>query len=90
MPVDLIPWFNLSFIIPFSWNQVFWGCGAIGSVSAWLAEGYGFEPRHLHLRVLALPLVPFVQVLETGDAFLKVLLVEAVCWRWDRWLSSGG
>lgn len=74
MPVDLIPWFNLSFIIPFSWNQVFWGCGAIGSVSAWLAGGYGFKSRRLHSWVLASPLAPFVQVLETGDTFSGVSL----------------
>ena len=67
----------------------FWGRGAIGSAPAWLAGGYGFKSRRLHSWVLASPLAPFVQVLETGDTFLKVLLVEAACWRQDEWPSSG-
>lgn len=90
MPVDLIPWFNLSFIIPFSWTQVFWGCGATGSAPAWLAGGYGFKSRLLHLWVLASPLAPFVQVFETGNTFSEMLLVEAACWRQDGWPSSRG
>ena len=52
----------------------------LGGAPAWLAGGYGFESRLLHHGVLASPLAPFVQVLETGDAFRECHFVEAACW----------
>ena len=60
-----------------------------GGAPAWLAGGYGFESRRLHEWVLASPLAPFVQVLETGDAFRECRFVEAACWCQCGWPSSG-
>lgn len=61
----------------------------LGSAPAWLAGGYGFESRRLHHGFWPHPLAPFVQVLETGDAFRECRFVEAACWRQDGWPSSG-